>query len=399
MNKPEVIYLAEANAIDVFAPERAGPPPRPETTEPTDDFAAEVSLRPLPVSPVRSSVPFPSRRRFHAMTALVSVGVVAVAASFVVWLWGGAGSRLISPSEPPAMTSASSALPPVLQPSPPPAVVDTPSPITAAPAPTYPAPVIPSNDPPSAAPSVPTSRGLKDLTGAGLKTSPSVSPNSPGVVSKTPPSGAIKDEARVGRPQATQTPAVRLERPLSQDPGRLVEVPAPSPPPNPSPSVTASPPAATAAPAPPPAPLTAEVSPPAAAPPRPAAAPPVAPPAAAPAAAAASAIESSTAAIRNTLARYEEAFTALDANAAREVWPTVNTRNLSRAFERLEEQEVAFEGCQIKVADARAEATCQGTARYVPRIGDRTPRVDQREWHFSLVKTRDEWLIGAVDAR
>jgi hypothetical protein len=107
----------------------------------------------------------------------------------------------------------------------------------------------------------------------------------------------------------------------------------------------------------------------------------------------------STAAIRSTLARYEEAFTALDANAARAVWPTVNARTLSRAFERLEEQEVAFDGCQIKVADTRAEATCQGTARYVPRIGDRTPRVDRRQWHFSLVKTQNEWLIGAVDAR
>jgi hypothetical protein len=28
-----------------------------------------------------------------------------------------------------------------------------------------------------------------------------------------------------------------------------------------------------------------------------------------------------------------------------------------------------------------------------------TPRVERREWHFNLVKVREQWLIGAVDAR
>jgi hypothetical protein len=60
---------------------------------------------------------------------------------------------------------------------------------------------------------------------------------------------------------------------------------------------------------------------------------------------------------------------------------------------------VSFESCQIDVNDERAEARCKGTARYVPRVGSRTPRVEPREWRFSLVKSRDEWLIGAVDAR
>jgi hypothetical protein len=104
--------------------------------------------------------------------------------------------------------------------------------------------------------------------------------------------------------------------------------------------------------------------------------------------------------IQSTLARYRNAFSDLDANAAREVWPTVNERSLSRAFDRLEEQDVSFDRCRIEVTkNDRAEATCSGTARYVPRVGSRTPRVDQREWRFSLVKVKDQWLIGAVDAR
>jgi len=123
-------------------------------------------------------------------------------------------------------------------------------------------------------------------------------------------------------------------------------------------------------------------------------------PAAAPPAAAAAVIDRNTAAIQNTLARYRQAFNALSASAAREVWPTVNERSLSRAFDRLEEQQLSFDGCNIQVSENdRAEVICSGSARYVPRVGSRTPRVERREWHFNLVKQRDEWLIGAVDTR
>jgi hypothetical protein len=127
----------------------------------------------------------------------------------------------------------------------------------------------------------------------------------------------------------------------------------------------------------------------------------VAPPASAAAApaAAAAVIDPNTSGIQNALARYRQAFSSLNASAAREVWPTVNERTLSRAFDRLEEQQVSFDGCQVQVNNDRAEAMCNGSARYVPRVGSRTPRVERREWHFNLVKVRGEWLIGAVDAR
>ena len=121
--------------------------------------------------------------------------------------------------------------------------------------------------------------------------------------------------------------------------------------------------------------------------------------AAAPPTAAAAVVDTNTTRIQNTLTRYRQAFSALSASAAREVWPTVNERTLSRAFDQLEEQQLSFDGCQIQVSNERAEALCNGSARYVPRVGSRTPRVERREWHFNLVKQRDEWLIGAVDAR
>jgi Zn finger protein HypA/HybF involved in hydrogenase expression len=122
-------------------------------------------------------------------------------------------------------------------------------------------------------------------------------------------------------------------------------------------------------------------------------------PAAAPPAAAAAVIDANKSGIENALSRYRRAFNMLDVVATREVWPTVNERTLSRAFERLERQNVAFDNCQIDVNNERAEARCSGTARYVPRVGSRTTHVDQRQWRFTLVKVKDEWLIGAVDAR
>jgi hypothetical protein len=135
----------------------------------------------------------------------------------------------------------------------------------------------------------------------------------------------------------------------------------------------------------------------ASAPPATAAAPPVS--AAARPAAAAAVIDTNNARIQNALTRYRQAFNALSASAAREVWPTVNERTLSRAFDQLEEQQLSFDGCQIQVSNERAEALCNGSARYVPRVGSRTPRLERRQWRFNLVKQGDEWLIGAVDAR
>jgi hypothetical protein len=110
-------------------------------------------------------------------------------------------------------------------------------------------------------------------------------------------------------------------------------------------------------------------------------------------------IDVNTTGVQNALTRYRRAFSSLNVTAAREVWPTVNERTLSRAFERLEQQDVSFDACQIDIQNERAEARCSGTARYVPRVGSRTPRVERREWRFSLVKSREEWLIGAVEAR
>jgi hypothetical protein len=112
-----------------------------------------------------------------------------------------------------------------------------------------------------------------------------------------------------------------------------------------------------------------------------------------------SATDVDTSAIQGALDRYRSAFNALDAGAALEVWPTVNARTLARAFERLQQQDVSFERCQIEITGARAEAACTGTMLYVPRVGNRTAQVDRRHWTFSFLKVSDDWLIEGVDGR
>ena len=106
-----------------------------------------------------------------------------------------------------------------------------------------------------------------------------------------------------------------------------------------------------------------------------------------------------TRAIENVLGRYRSAFNALDAGAAAAVWPTVNQRNLAKAFERLDDQDLSFESCKIDVGGVHAEAACNGTARYVQKVGNRNPKAESRQWHFILRRASEGWVIDQLDAR
>ena len=103
--------------------------------------------------------------------------------------------------------------------------------------------------------------------------------------------------------------------------------------------------------------------------------------------------------IQAVLGRYRTAFSVLDSAAATAIWPTVDRRALARAFERLEEQSFEFDACQIAIDGPRAVASCDGSARYVPKVGNRTPRSEARHWKFTLRKADQGWLIEQVDSR
>ena len=443
MNKPEPIYLPESDAIESFAPEPGGEPrrtARDSFAEPLDVFRSEVFAKTK--SSPRTSVPLRTRHRIHPASIVAVAGIAAVFAVVITeqsnapepisnapTASSSVGSRDASPALPPV-----TAAPPAPSPSIPEPTVG-PSQPTAATAENQP-------PPPLVQPDLTARSATTDRPAAPLRSEPSVryeplARSEPPVRSDSTPAASASSAA-----------SPRMPKPLSQDPSRLAagvttpagattpstsprdgaDVPAartPSTAANASPAAEAAarPPAATSpAPGPPapppsvaaaptPSPSAPSPSPPAVTPPTAAATasstpapsatvarPPA--PAAAPPAAAAAVIDRNTAGIQNTLARYRQAFNALSASAAREIWPTVNERSLSRAFDRLEEQQVSFDGCNIQVSENdRAEAVCSGSARYVPRVGSRTPRTEHREWHFNLVKQRDEWLIGAVDTR
>lgn len=123
----------------------------------------------------------------------------------------------------------------------------------------------------------------------------------------------------------------------------------------------------------------------------PAAADPV-PPAAAPAP-----VPSQEPAVRSVLDRYASAYSALDVDAAQQVWPGVNRGALARAFDGLESQHVSFDDCRIDVAGTSATALCSGTTSWSPKVGGGGSRTETRNWTFELARGNAGWEI--VSAR
>jgi hypothetical protein len=97
--------------------------------------------------------------------------------------------------------------------------------------------------------------------------------------------------------------------------------------------------------------------------------------------------------IRQTLERYRNAYNGLDARSAQAVYPAVNQAALARAFDGLHSQSLAFDACDMQVGGWSATATCHGSTRYVPKIGDHALHTEPRVWSFTLSKNGDDWKI------
>jgi hypothetical protein len=102
--------------------------------------------------------------------------------------------------------------------------------------------------------------------------------------------------------------------------------------------------------------------------------------------------------VRKVLARYEGAYSALDADAASRVWPTVDRSKLARAFDGLSRQQVSLGECDVTVSGPAARATCLGSASWTPKVGGGR-RTEERRWSFELRKSGEEWLIERASAR
>jgi hypothetical protein len=126
--------------------------------------------------------------------------------------------------------------------------------------------------------------------------------------------------------------------------------------------------------------------------------PPAAPPDSAPEPAAAPARSPTmeAAGVRAALARYESAYSRLDADAAGAVWPALDKRQLARAFDGLESQRVDLGACDVRIAGEVATAECNGSASWTPKVGGGT-RNKARHWQFRLRNTDGAWqIVGAT---
>lgn len=104
-------------------------------------------------------------------------------------------------------------------------------------------------------------------------------------------------------------------------------------------------------------------------------------------------------AVSATLERYRAAYSQLNAEGAKAVWPSVDVKTLAKAFDQLESQDIVFTGCHVLVTGDRANAVCNGNAAFVPKVGTSTPRIAYREWNFDLRRAGARWVISAVDVR
>ena len=103
--------------------------------------------------------------------------------------------------------------------------------------------------------------------------------------------------------------------------------------------------------------------------------------------------------VSQVLERYRSAYERLDARSARAVWPEVNEAALAHAFEGLQSQTLTFDACDVQVIGDAASATCRGSARYVPKVGSPSARVQAGVWTFTLRKSDAAWTIQSARVR
>ena len=86
----------------------------------------------------------------------------------------------------------------------------------------------------------------------------------------------------------------------------------------------------------------------------------------------------------------------MDASATRAVWPSANANVLARTFTGVREQRLRLAPCRVDRSGQHATATCAGTLRYRPRVGEHSTRVRRSQWAFELERTTAGWVIRSV---
>jgi hypothetical protein len=98
------------------------------------------------------------------------------------------------------------------------------------------------------------------------------------------------------------------------------------------------------------------------------------------------------------LAQFEAAYSNLSAAAAQAIWPSVDVRALSRAFDSLQSQQVSLGRCSILIKGPTARADCVGPTSWTPKVGGGQRR-QTRRWEFDLAAENGAWHILQATAR
>jgi len=411
---PAIIHASSDHALDEFLPEAEPPAPPVARPEPPlfkhiDERAPAVDLA---TYEIQSILPPPAAARpSHPRAARVAqalVGallVVTAVRAYQIYAPGRATEAQPIPASAPPVVTAGVAEPTIGQPTvaqpeitpstvtQPPTAQPTPDPVPPSPPAVSALPQKPSLQPPAAT----TRDRAKTATVANGVVRETRSPGpARGPAQLNPEAAAAFWGSRGGRGSQPSLPPSLPSSGQSQaiEGATLAatSVPPPTPPPAPPPPASST---ASAAKAPVPV-----ASPPTfIAPSAPVriTTPPATNEKAAPASVA-SPREVDTALIESVLTQYRTAFANLDASAVEPFWPSVDSRRLSRSFDQLEVQKFEFDRCTTDLKGATAVTNCSGRARYTPRIGNKTPRVEPRRWTFTMEKVNQNWVIRRVDS-
>jgi hypothetical protein len=88
----------------------------------------------------------------------------------------------------------------------------------------------------------------------------------------------------------------------------------------------------------------------------------------------------------------------LDVNAAGAVWPALDRKALTRAFDGLASQAVTLGSCEVRIVGESAIADCAGSATWTPKVGGRSHR-QARQWQFQLRNVDAGWQIVSATVR
>jgi len=101
-------------------------------------------------------------------------------------------------------------------------------------------------------------------------------------------------------------------------------------------------------------------------------------------------------AVRRAIRSYEQAYERVDAAAIARLWPTVDQRALSQAFDAVTSQGIGLEHCAIALNGEQATAQCRGRHKYVGKSNNSVTIASEQQWLFKMRRAAGQWKIEDV---